>query len=319
VALGSPDDLTELWGYTMRCQSRPRLCTGTPATTDQEIAIAAVTYPDDLSLAGALAVLRVRGSSGYADEIAAGVDERRLNRVGLIRATRFVGTVDASFQVLQLMPGMYPGAHPEVTSAEIQRRLALIPSTSSAKRLRAIALLKAVDEPGWGKWAPEAHAVFASYDAQAVTKTALRNYIDIAETFGAMSLDAPSARLQIFPVNDPESEYLARLACANAWAFSNGDDILKAYDAIRQRALAQAESPSEPVVSYVAGLQALNGSGINLTQDKRAGISDALNKALLGCFVNGVHVDHLYRFNVASSASCSLSITTEVARSSFGG
>lgn len=69
---------------------------------------------------------------------------------------------------------------------------------------------------------------------------------------------------------------------------------------------------------YVAGLQSLNGPGIALSEEDRKEVADALDGALKGCMMNGVHVDAMYRFNLDESSSCSLAVTVAVGNSGFG-
>lgn len=318
AGLGGPDDLTELWGYTMRCQSHRDLCASAETVSDRDVAVAAVSYPDDLSLAGAIAVLRARSATAYFEDLTRDVEARRVKEDGLIRGSRFAGTIDTTFIVLQLAPGLFPGDDPEITSAELLRRLQLIPADDTVKRLRAIAILKAVDGSAWQGWQAEMDASFAKYDKSEVTKDSFREFVDVATAFGVMGTDAPTAHLNVFEVRDAETEYLAWLASADAWAFSNGDEVLRKYLEVRQNALAQAETPSEPIVSYVAGLRSLAGPGVSVSAQRREAITQGLKEGLLGCVIDGARTEYLFRFNTDSSSACSLTITEEVIKSSFG-
>ena len=318
AALRGPDDLTELWGYTMRCQSHRDMCSSAETVSDRDVAVAAVSYPDDLSLAGALAVLRARSAIGHLEDLTRDVEARRVKEDGLIRGSRFAGTIDTTFIVLQLAPDLFPGGDPEIMSAELLRRVKLIPADDRVKRLRAIAILKAVDAPAWQAWHAEVDASFAKYDKSEVTKDSFREFVDTATAFGVMGIDAPTAHLKVFEVRDAETDYLARLASANAWALSNGDEVLREYLKVRQDALARAESPSEPVAAYVAGLRSLAGPGISVSPQQREAITQGLDEGLRGCVINGARTEYLFRFNTDSSSACSLTITAEVIKSSFG-
>jgi hypothetical protein len=317
TSLQGPDDLTELWGYTMRCEAHRDLCRNSEPITDEEVAIAAVSYPDDLSLAGAISVLRARSSGALLATLTRDVDARRVTGTGLIRGSRFLGTIDATYAVLQLAPALFPGELHEITSVELLRRLRLIPPTDTAKRLRALAILKAVDPAAWQAFRPEIDSVFAASNGAQVTKDSVLSHAGIATAFGVMGIDTPMAHLTLFEPEGDEDRFIALSASADAWAFSNGDDILLAYRDLRADALAQAQIPKEPIASYVVGLRALNGQGLSVTQDERNAISSALDQRLRGCTLNSVHTTSLFRFNLDASSACSLLVTNELVRSSF--
>lgn len=317
--LTGPDSLTELWGYTMRCEARPDLCTQASPIDDRAVAVAGLSYPDDLSYAGALAILKARKATGGFNELAKGVESRRIATDDLLRASRFVGSIDASFAVLELAPSLFPGDSPEATSQQLQQGLELVPATDTVKRLRTLALLKAVDPAAWKKREGEVRGIYQQYQGKHVDQAAMVKFIDVATAFGVMGLDAPTAHLDLFEANSPESIYHARVAAGSNWAFTNGNEVLTHFQAVRESALDTAASPSEPVVSYIAGLSALNGPGLDIAQERRAAIAVALNSALKGCEFNGHRAEGLYRFNINKGSGCSLTITVDAINSSFGG
>lgn len=313
-----PDDLTELWGYTMRCAARSVLCSARSAIDDQQVAVAAVSYPDDLSFAAGIAILRARNSNGYLSELTKSVDARRNTSLDFLRSSRFTGSIDASYAVLELAPDLFPGDSPEITSAELLRRYTAIPNTEKVTRLRILALLKAVDFRVWSEHKNDLKNIFDSYQTTRINEIAMKDFLDAAGAFGVMNEDPPAAELQLFDANSPESIYHARLALGNSWAFNNDDELLSHFSGIGKDSLAAADNPSEPIVSYIAGLSAINGLGQDISQERRTAISATLNNALKGCVLNGKRTDTLYRFSLDPVSSCSLKVTVDAIHSSFG-
>lgn len=316
--LRSPDDLTELWGWTMRCQPRPELCSTPSTIDDQAVANAAANYSDDLSLAGGLAILRARGATASVAELTPAAERRRIKTDDLLRAARFSGTIDATFEVLQLAPGLFPGADPAITSAELVRRLAVIPPDERVKRLRALAILKAVDATAWQRYESEVTAISSHYSDAHVGEYSVKEFADVGAAFGAMGIEGPAAKLELFDARDAESEYHARLAVGDSWAFTNQDEVLKHFKKVREDALAKAEDPAEPVVSYLAGLDALNGAGLTVSEARHQAIAQALDSALEGCELDGVRIEQLYRFTIDKASPCSLQVTVAAVFSGFG-
>ena len=316
--LRDADDLTELWGWTLRCQSRPELCPAPSAIDDRAVADAAATYADDLSLAGGLAILRARGATGLVAGLTPDVEKRRIKADDLLRANRFSGTISATFEVLQLAPGLFPGPDPAGTSAEFVRRLAVVPSDERVKRLRALAVLKVVDAKTWQRYEAEVTSIARHYDGTRLGESSVKEFRDVAEAFGAMGIDGPSVKLELFDARDAESDYHARLAVGGSWAFTNQDEVLKHFRKVREEALAEATKPAEPVVSYLAGLDALNGAGLEVSEAQRQAIVGALASALGGCELDGVRVERLYRYNIEKTSPCSLQVTVAAVFSGFG-
>jgi hypothetical protein len=316
--LRDPDDLTELWGWTMRCGPRPELCSTPSAIDDRAVTRAAVEYSDDLSLAGALAILRAHGATELAAELTTDVERRRTKADDLLRTARFSGTIDATFEVLQLAPKLFPGPDSAITSAELVRRLAVIPPDERVKRLRALAILKAVDTTAWKRYESEITAIYSHYNDAQLGESSVKEFAEAGATFGAMGIEGPTAKLELFEARDAESVYHARLAVGGSWAFTNQDEVLKHFRKVRQDALAEAEHPAEPVVSYLAGLDALNGAGLEVSEAQRQAISQALDAALGGCDLDGVRVEQLYRFNIEKASPCSLQVTVAAVFSGFG-
>jgi hypothetical protein len=316
--LRDPDDLTELWGWTMRCGPHPELCSTPSTIDDRAVATAAASYSDDLSLAGGLAILRARGATELVAELTPDVERRRTKADGLLRAARFSGTIDATFQVLQLAPELFPGPDSALTSAELVRRLAVIPSDERGKRLRALAILKAVDATAWKRYESEVTAISSHYDNAVLGESSVKEFTAVGEAFGAMGIEGPLAKLELFDARDAESEYHARLAVGGSWAFTNQDEVLTHFKKVREDALAQAKEPAEPVVSYLAGLDALNGAGLEVSEAEQQAIAHALDTALGGCELDGVRVEQLYRFNIEKASPCSLQVTVAAVFSGFG-
>jgi hypothetical protein len=316
--LRTPDDLTELWGWTMRCGPHPELCPTPSVIDDRAVTRAAVDYSDDLSLAGSLAILRARDATEQVAGLTAAVEKRRIKADDLLRTARFSGTIDATFEVLQLAPRLFPGPDPALTSAELVRRLAVIPSNERVKRLRALAVLKAVDPTAWKRHESEITAIHGHYDNAQVVESSVREFADVGAAFGAMGIEGPTAKLELFEARDAESVYHARLAAGGSWAFTNQDEVLKHFRKVREDALAEATDPAEPVVSYLAGLDALNGAGLERSEAQRQAIGRALDSALGGCELDGVRVEQLYRFTIEKASSCSLQVTVAAVNSGFG-
>jgi hypothetical protein len=133
-----------------------------------------------------------------------------------------------------------------------------------------------------------------------------------------MGIEGPLAKLELFEARDAESEYHARLAVGGSWAFTNQDEVLTHFRKVREDALAQAKEPAEPVVSYLAGLDALNGAGLEVSEAEQQAIAHALDTALGGCELDGVRVEQLYRFNIDEASPCSLQVTVAAVFSGFG-
>jgi hypothetical protein len=316
--LRGPDDLTELWGWTMRCQARPELCPAPSRIDDQTVTNAAAGSSDDLSLAGGLAVLRARGATDLVAELTPLVERRRIKADDLLRTARFSGTIDATFEALQLAPELFPGPDPAITAAELARRLVVIPSDERVTRLHALAVLKAVDATAWKRHEAEVTAIFRHYDGAQLGESSVKEFADVGAAFGAMGIEGPMATLTLFDARGAESAYHARLAVGDSWAFTNQDEVLKHFRKVRQDALAQAKDPAEPVVLYLAGLDALNGAGLEVSDAQRQAITKALDSALGGCELDGVRVEQLYRFTMEKASPCSLQVTVAAVYSGFG-
>lgn len=316
--LHSPDDLTELWGYTMRCENNAALCQTPTAIDDQAVADAAVEFPDDLSLAGGLAILRARGATEQIAALTPQVEARRIPSKDLLRGTRFDGSVDATFEVLRLAPELFPGPDPQSTASTVTGQLATMPPDATVRRLHALAVLKAVNPDAWDRHLPEVNKIFNRYNGAHLTEDSVKEFTQIGTVFGTMQLEGPMATLTLFDVRDAESEYHARLAVGASWAFTNQDEVLRHFAALRKEALAKAETPTEPIVSYLASLDALNGGDLVVDDAHRTAIIQAVNSALRGCELNGVRTDQLYRFTLDPESPCSLQVSLAVLDSGFG-
>lgn len=320
TTLAEPQDLADLWGYEMRCRPRPELCGPEGrSVTAEEAAWAALAFSDDVSLAAALAVAQQRGDQATLNALRRDVSSRRIDGNGLVRHQWFFGTIDASFQVLRLAPELFPGPEPHLTSRDLQGRLELLPESSRVQRLRALALLKAVDSRSWEARRVEVDRAHEYYQGIEVTQKNLHSYLDASAAFSAMNLDIPTATLALFPVVDDSSKYDALVAVGSSYAFSNDAQIQAAYEGLRREALDSVKEPREPVMSYVASLQALNGTDIGMQQQDMIEIRRSLDDSLRGCWVNGRRVEKLYRFKLDPNSTCSLSVTVGVVNSGFGG
>lgn len=315
----TPSQLWDFWGYTMRCGTRQRLCSGGVRVSAEDAARAAVSFSDDISLAGALAIARVAGDGPTLNALRRDVALRRVNHTGLVRHQWFSGTIDATFEVLRLAPELFPGPDPALMTDDLLRRLEVLPASNRVQRLRALAILKAIDPSRWEGVRSEVDQAWTLYQSSVITRATLHSFLDASAAFSAMNLDVPRPRLEQFSVTDAPSEYDALVAAGHAWAFSNDGDILATHQDLRRRALEVASEPSEPVMVYAARLQALNGAEIGLTQEKIRDIRSALDRSLKGCALNGKPAMGLYRFNLDPASTCSLRFTVSFIHSGFGG
>ena len=314
----SPSELWDWWGYLMRCRTRQPLCSDASHVSPEEAARAAVAFSDDLSLASAIVVAQDLGDRGTADALLSDVDRRRVNGDGLVRHGWFLGSIDATFHVLQLAPELFPGPEPSVLTQDLARRIQLLPTTARTQRLRAMAILKAVDQRQWEGLRAEVDREYSTLQGASVNRTTMHSHLDAVAAFSAMGLDIPIARLEIFDTDGEPAEYDALVAVAHAWAFSNDEEILRAYQELRDEALAVASQPHEPVMVYMAQLQALNGPGVVVEQERSHEIGQALKDALQGCTINGWSAESLYRFTLEPASTCSLGLTVGFIESGFG-
>lgn len=316
-ALEGPDTLTEWWGYTMRCASVSSLCSDVAAPSDMEIAEAGIAYPDDLSLAGSIAILRARGARDLVRELLSGV-RLRSDKNGLVRATRFSGSIGATYNVLRLDAAMFPGPDPKVSAAEIQRRLELVPKSDKTLRMKALAILKAVDEPTWRRREAEVKGIASSLESSKVGENNVAAVIEQATALGQMGYEV-SPTLDIFDVRNDKSEDLALLVLANSWVFSNVEDIIRAYQPTMESAVKSVNRAHEPVAQYMLDLMAVGASDPTLSEARRQAIAKSLNEELRGCAINGQPAPDLYRFTLNKDSPCSLEVTVAATVSSFGG
>lgn len=213
---------------------------------------------------------------------------------------------------------MFPGPKASQLLDQLEIRLKAIPKSDYVSRLRAIALVRATSEEAWKPYANEVEQIRSTLSKAPVNSSSVRQYSAALEAFGAMSVEAPTSRLELFTPGNDEQRFLARVALGSAWAFSNEDQVLKHFQAVRNEAYARAKAPTEPVVAYLAGLAGLPGPGSRLTQSNFTEIGAALDAGLKGCSLNGSQTADLYRFRLDSKSDCSLAVTAAVYRSSFG-
>lgn len=317
LAVRSPDDLTGVWGHTMRCM-RASVCPAGAVPSNGEVVQLATVLPDDLSLAGALAILRSRGAKAEVEALRYWVDKRRQGRDGLVRLARFLGTIEATFSVLKLAPELFPGPDPAVTARELERRLELLPPSDRLQRLRALAVLRAVDPVAWEVHRAEADATGAAMEGVVVTQSSLTRHVMIGAALAAMGLGTPTATLELFPARDERSEYEALVAVSYAWSMTNDAAILTEYSNLRTASERRAHDPQEPVRRYVMSLKSLSGPGVDISQQRRAEISSAAGRSLQGCSMDEVKSEVLYRFTLEGNSACSLEVTMAMIESSFG-
>ncbi|MHA7134394.1 hypothetical protein [Oerskovia turbata] len=315
--LVSPEGLMELWGYTMRCDARPATCDPTASLSDDlEVTRAGIAFGDSISLAGAIGILQARGADEQVSVLKDVVDARRDSATGLVRDSGFRGQIASSYKVFLLDHEMYPGPVPEVTSEELRTRLEQVPQDQTLIRMQAIVLLHAVDRQAFRQFQSEVDGVRKSLEGAVVTRDDLEHQVELAIAVAQVS-EAPTLHLELFPVDDDESKFLARKAVASWTLFDNGKEIVSVFSSVRDEALKEAENPTEPVNMYVAGLSALRGPGLSISPEQGARIADAAS-ALQGCQLGDAWSDKFFRFSVDKSSSCSLDILLEVSQAGYG-
>lgn len=316
--LESPAQLVEWWGYVNRCATDQRTCVDVKAPANDKVAQLAVGAGDDLSLTAAISILRINGANDFLKVLRDTVDSRRVENTGLLRTASFIGDVQTTYQVLRLDWQMFPGPAPDLTSAQLERRLEAIPQEDVVKRMQALAVLKAVDPKRWARYNGEVESARSSLDAAAITKDKVRRVGDLSTALGQMGEVPPKPRLDIFTIDTDEDKYLAKIALGHAAFFLNEDEVINSYSELGAQALEEARKPTEPVAQYIASLGAVLGSRIQLTPEESKKIETAADGALRGCFMGEKWAPDVYRTGIARSSACSIKVLVEVSAAGFG-
>lgn len=314
--LVDPTDLLDVWGYAERCAAHHELC-GARGVPDVEAVLEAERYfGDDLSLAAAIAIARIQGKTAMVAGLRQSITQRVDPETGLVRSGRPEGDVASTFLVLQMAPDLFPGPTPGATARVMQDDLKLGSTLDTATRLRAIAVLKASGGPAWTAYEAEISTAVRGLTATPTTRSTLQSRIDVIEALRLLDPNVPLVTLTTFPTGDGESQQLARVALAHADVFANAAAVRRAFAGVRERLLAEASTPNDPLVAFFAAANAISGAGLQPDPAVHQRLVAGMSRTQ-GCSLNGTAYRYLFRSSMAARESCSLEATWQAIRSGF--
>lgn len=314
--LVDPTDLLDLWGYSERCAAHHQLC-GASSVPDAEAAIEAERYfGDDLSLSAAIAIARIQGKAALVAALRRSITERVDPETGLVRSGRPEGDVASTFLALQMAPDLFPGPTPGATAQVMQDDLKLGRMLDTATRLKAVAVLKASGGPAWTAYKPEISAAMRALTSTPTTRSTLQSQVDVIEALRLLDPHVPLVTLTTFPTTDQQSQQLARVALAHADVFANAAAVRSSFASVRERLLAEAVAPQDPLVAFFSAANAISGAELQPDPAFHDRLVVGMSRTQ-GCSLNGRTYRYLFRSMMATRESCSLEATWQAIRSGF--
>jgi hypothetical protein len=314
--LVDPTDLLDLWGYAERCVAHQELCDSSGAPNVKAVLEGERYFGDDLSLAAAIAIARIQGKTALVATLRQSIAQRVDPETGLVRSGRPEGDIASTFLVLQMAPDLFPGPAPAATARVMQDDLELGSRLDTATRLRAVAVLKASGGPAWTAYKAEISTAVRWLTSTPTTRSSLQSRVDVIEALRLLDPNVPLVTLTTFPTADAEAQQLARLALAHADVFANAAAVRIAFASVRERLLAEAVTPKDPLIAFFSAANAISGAELQPDPALHQRLVVGMSRTQ-GCYLNGRAYRYLFRSSMAAGESCSLEATWQAIRSGF--